>query len=66
MSLLSGILTVALLAMIFKLFTQSRFSVTLQDNSAVLVTRYYEVLKVGPLSCIVWEQVYQRHLPPIA
>lgn len=66
MSFLSGILTLTLLAIVLKLLTQSRFSVTLQDNSTVLVTRHYEVLKIGTLSCIVREQVYQRRLPPVA
>jgi hypothetical protein len=66
MSFLPGILFIALLAIVIKIFTQSRFSVTLKDNSSVLITRYYEVLKLGPFSCIILEQVYQRRLPPAA
>jgi hypothetical protein len=66
MTFLPGILSIALLAIVLKIFAQSRFSVTLKDNSTVLVTRHYEVLTLGPFSCIVWEQVYQRRLPPAA
>lgn len=62
MSLLSVVLSAALIAIITRVLTQGRFCVTLKDDSTVLVTRHYRVLKLGPFSCIVWEQVHQRRL----